>query len=151
MAATITRQLNYKINGIEYGQIKASIPTADVLTLNSIPVQAIAAPVGSGKIIEVISAFGDIPAYSGSPYASNVILNLVFAGSTITYWFKNNFLDATTARAVSLGISNSGIAAGDVEMIANTALNIYVPSGDPTNAGTGSDIVIYINYRIITL
>ena len=134
-------------SGIEciQGTAKLTIATADVLTLNTTPIQIVAAP-SAGYAIEVISASMKM-VYVSATYATNTILELITAGATnrqAETQIKNSastirrFADATT-----LGSATA------IQLIDNAALNVTVASGDPT-AGD-SEITIYVTYRIITL
>jgi hypothetical protein len=134
-------------SGIEciQGTAKLTIATADVLTLNTTPIEIVAAP-GAGYAIEVISASMKM-VYVSATYATNTSLELLTAGATnsqASTVIKNSastirrFADATTLASATA-----------TQLVENAALNVTVASGDPT-AGD-SDITIYVTYRIITL
>jgi len=134
-------------SGIEciQGTAKLTIATADVLHLNTTPIEIVAAP-GAGYAIEVISASMKM-VYNSATYATNTSLELLTTGATnsqASTTIKNSastirrFADATT-----LGSATA------TQLVDNAALNVTVASGDPT-AGD-SDITIYVTYRIITL
>jgi len=134
-------------SGIEciQGTAKLTIATADVLTLNTTPIEIVAAP-GAGYAIEVISASMKM-VYVSATYATNTSLELITAGATnsqASTVIKNSastirrFADATTLASATA-----------TQLVDNAALNVTVASGDPT-AGD-SDITIYVTYRIITL
>jgi hypothetical protein len=134
-------------SGIEciQGTAKLTIATADVLHLNTTPIEIVAAP-GAGYAIEVISASMKM-VYNSATYATNTSLELLTAGATnsqASTVIKNSastirrFADATTLASATA-----------TQLVDNAALNVTVASGDPT-AGD-SDITIYVTYRIITL
>jgi hypothetical protein len=134
-------------SGIEciQGTAKLTIATADVLTLNTTPIEIVAAP-GVGYAIEVISASMKM-VYVSATYATNTSLELLTAGATnsqASTVIKNSastirrFADATTLASATA-----------TQLVENAALNVTVASGDPT-AGD-SDITVYCTYRIITL
>ena len=134
-------------SGIEciQGTAKLTIATADVLHLNTTPIEIVAAP-GAGYAIEVISASMKM-VYNSATYATNTSLELITAGATnsqASTVIKNSastirrFADATTLASATA-----------TQLVENAALNVTVASGDPT-AGD-SDITIYVTYRIITL
>jgi hypothetical protein len=134
-------------SGIEciQGTAKLTIATADVLTLNTTPIEIVAAP-GAGYAIEVISASMNM-VYVSATYATNTSLELITAGATnsqASTVIKNSastirrFADATTLASATA-----------TQLVENAALNVTVASGDPT-AGD-SDITVYCTYRIITL
>jgi hypothetical protein len=134
-------------SGIEciQGTAKLTIATADVLHLNTTPIEIVAAP-GAGYAIEVISASMKM-VYVSATYATNTSLELITAGATnsqASTVIKNSastirrFADATTLASATA-----------TQLVENAALNVTVASGDPT-AGD-SDITVYCTYRIITL
>ena len=134
-------------SGIEciQGTAKLTIATADVLQLNTTPIEIVAAP-GAGYAIEVISASMKM-VYVSATYATNTSLELITAGATnsqASTVIKNSastirrFADATTLASATA-----------TQLVENAALNVTVASGDPT-AGD-SDITVYVTYRIITL
>ena len=134
-------------SGIEciQGTAKLTIATADVLHLNTTPIEIVAAP-GAGYAIEVISASMNM-VYVSATYATNTSLELITAGATnsqASTVIKNSastirrFADATTLASATA-----------TQLVDNAALNVTVASGDPT-AGD-SDITVYVTYRIITL
>lgn len=134
-------------SGIEciQGTAKLTIATADVLHLNTTPIEIVAAP-GAGYAIEVISASMKM-VYNSATYATNTSLELITAGATnsqASTVIKNSastirrFADATTLASATA-----------TQLVDNAALNVTVASGDPT-AGD-SDITVYCTYRIITL
>ena len=127
------------------GTAKLTIATADVLHLNTTPIEIVAAP-GAGYAIEVISASMKM-VYNSATYATNTSLELITAGATnsqASTVIKNSastirrFADATTLASATA-----------TQLVENAALNVTVASGDPT-AGD-SDITVYVTYRIITL
>lgn len=121
-----------------------TIPTAQVLTLNSIPVLAVAAP-GANKVVKVESWVAKIT-YNSVAYATNVTLELIFSGAGSAVASEATFLTRTANGTVNMPIkTNSGISV--TQLLANTALYVKVSTGDPT-AGN-SDIVLYIDYSIL--
>ena len=134
-------------SGIEciQGTAKLTIATADVLHLNTTPIEIVAAP-GAGYAIEVISASMKM-VYNSATYATNTSLELITAGATnsqASTVIKNS---ATTIRRFADATTLASATA--TQLVDNAALNVTVASGDPT-AGD-SDITIYVTYRIITL
>ena len=127
------------------GTAKVVIPTAQVLTLNSAPVQLVAAP-GAGYAIEVISASVKVD-FNTTAYATNVLLNIKNSGATYPT-NKLNCLDSTVSMIKQISFTSTS-STTNTQTIENAALNLEVETGDPT-AGD-SDITIYVTYRIITL
>ena len=126
-------------------EVKIDIPTAQVLTLNSVPVQLVAAP-GAGYAIEVLSASVKVD-FNTTAYATNVLLNIKNSGATYPT-NKLNCLDSTVSMIKQISFTSTS-STTNTQTIENAALNLEVETGDPT-AGD-SDITIYVTYRIITL
>ena len=121
-----------------------TIASADVLTLNTTPIEIVAAQ-GVGKYIEVISASVNID-FNSVAYATNTTLQLINSGSTVEQ-FASPTLDASIAQIANFSAATP--SAAQVQLTANTALNVSVKSGDPT-AGD-SDITVYVLYRVVTI
>ena len=126
-------------------QASITIPTAEVLTLNSIPVEIVPAP-GAGYAIEVLSASVKM-VYNSTAYATNVILQIENAGATYPT-DKLQCLDATVSMFKQLS-SLSTSTVSNTQMLENAALNVTVSGGEPTTGN--SDIKVYVTYRIMTL
>lgn len=149
MAATITTVEKYFRGTTEYGTIKVSIPTADVLQLNGTPIDVIAAP-GSGKTIQCLSGYLDIPTYGGTPYATNVSISAQISGADLPQLWNQYFLNTSVAKGFFWTPYNGfPITATLTQMIPNTKLQIICGGGNPT-AGN-SNIVCYITYKIFVL
>lgn len=121
---------------------EVTINTAEVLTLNSVPVEIIPAP-GAGKMILILSADA-ILIYNTITYATNTDLQLKYSTGT-TVAEAAGFLAATNSPCKPLlRVYNSGVAV--IQAIENKAVLATVATGDPT-AGN-SLIRILISYRI---
>jgi hypothetical protein len=123
-----------------------SIATADVLTLNSTPIELVAAQ-GAGKVIEILSATVKI-VYVSAAYAANTNLQLLTSGATDAQFDNDKLLVAT----VSTHRRMTGLeptAATDTQLLENAAVNVTVETGDPTTGD--SDIEIFVTYRVITV
>ena len=125
-----------------------NIPTASVLTLNSLPLTIVPAP-GAGLAIQVVSATASMT-YNTTPYATNGALSLISLGSVISQakLTANGFLFGTVTRNVSFGITKSDLIT-DTQIGVNTPLLVQVDSADPT-AGD-SDITVTVLYRILPI
>ena len=132
-------------SGIEciQGTAKLTIATADVLTLNTTPIEIVAAP-SAGYAIEVVSASMKM-VYNSTPYATNTALVLIASTANL---YQTQTVIAQSANAFSK-FEPENAAPDNIQLVDNAALNVTVASGDPT-AGD-SDINIYVTYRIITL
>ena len=121
-----------------------SIASADVLTLNSIPVELVAAP-GAGYAIEVINASLKM-VYNSVAYATNTSVQLLVSGAAqYQSAFNGSVLSSASSTFNSIGKS----ALAGTNVIENAALNVTVGTGDPT-AGD-SDIEIFVLYRLIAV
>ena len=120
-----------------------TIATADVLQLNTTPIEVIPAP-GAGFAIRVLSAEMKM-VYVSADYATNT--SLVLIADTLT----------EKQAGTNIGISQSAFSnieievnsESEVQIIDNKPINITIETGNPT-AGD-SDIKVYVSYRIITL
>jgi len=133
-------------SGIEciQGTAKLTIATADVLTLNTTPIEIVAAP-GAGYAIEVLSASMKM-VYNSVAYATNTTLELKVTGanSPQIQWGAS-VLSATIDKFNAQSIDSNS----NTNVLENAPLMATVDLGNPT-AGD-SDITIYVTYRIITL
>ena len=123
-----------------------TIATADVLQLNSTPLTIVAAQ-GAGTVIEVISAFMKMT-YNSATYATNVGLAIGCSGADEPQVISATALNASASSIRKLAV-DSTFAATDTQIIENTALEVYVLTGDPTTGD--SDITVHVLYRVITL
>lgn len=126
-------------------EASVTIASADVLQLNSTPIEIIAAP-GAGFAIEVISASVKVD-FNSSAYATNIDINVVASGATQSQ-YQGNILEATVPTNRNL-TPTTGLIASDTQIAENAALYVSVGTGNPT-AGN-SDITVYVTARKITL
>lgn len=121
------------------------IPTASVLTGNSVPVSIVGAP-GANKVIVPISAI-EILSYNSTPYATNGVTNLRHETATdACMTLGTSFLFGTTTKTAVM--SNNPInSVTDTQCLANKALLWEVGTGDPT-AGDSS-VTVAVMYRIV--
>lgn len=119
---------------------KITLSSAQILALNTTPIQLVAAP-GVGKLLKLKSVVYKINA--GTPYATNVTLNVVYAGFTSLHIAGLDILDDVA------GVIRDATGVANSQMKDNTALQMFVPGGDPIT-GT-STVDVYITYEIITL
>lgn len=124
---------------------KVHIKSADILALNSTPVELITAP-GAGKVIEVLSVQGH-ETFVSAKYLTNTTLQVIdkVTGNALfsdTATILAAVADVTAQLALSIGATALAITE-------NGSVDLTVKNGDPT-AGD-SDIDIYITYKINTL
>lgn len=124
-----------------------TIASADVLQLNSTP-QTIVAAQGAGTSIEVISASVKID-FNSAAYATNTSLHLHIAGADDNVGqIGNNILTATVTQTCS-SYAPSNPSSGQTQVLSNAALQVTVPSGNPTTGD--SDIEVFVLYRVINV
>jgi len=137
---SVTASLSVLSSGIS---TQLTIPNAQVLTLNSIPITIVSAV--PGYAIEVISASVKID-NPGAPYATNVGIELICSGATERQLASLSALNASVTSIRRLAVDSTHIST-DTQLIENSDLLVQVPTGDPT-AGD-ADITVFVNYRLI--
>lgn len=120
-----------------------TIPSADVLTLNSVPIEIVSAQ-GAGTAIQVMSASFKM-VYGTTQYATNYNIQLLTSGA-IVQQAEVEGLNASVSNIRAFEISHTNVPTG-TQIIENAALNVTVETGNPT-AGD-SDITVYVYYRVI--
>lgn len=123
-----------------------AITSAQILTLNSVPINIVSAP-GSGKYIEVISSTLKVN-YLTAPYAVNTTLQLINTGA-VTSQVESVTAIASTISKIAILIKILPSGAADTQILENTALQVKVQTGNPS--GGFGDIVVKVLYRIVTI
>ena len=131
---------------------KLDIPSAEVLTLNSVP-KPFGITVPAGYYVQPIA--GSFRATNGTTaYDTNVQLAARFIGA------DTNISNSTAnwVRALQSTVDRSGVlpfdaaigaTTSDTQVLPATDIEIYVVGGDPLNGD--SDITIYLTYMLIEL
>lgn len=143
--------LQGKLNSIGTVQtVAVTIPTASVLTLNSVGYTVVPSP-GVGLAILVLGATAQIKTYGGAAYATHTVLALKTdtADDAESQALITNTLLKRTAACIKVFQVVSGSDNNTPQLIGNKALKAYVVTGDPT-AGS-SDIVITCTYQTISV
>jgi hypothetical protein len=135
-------------NGIVHlgGRAKLVIPSAQVLTLNSVPV-AFGLTVPSGYYTQVLGASASI-VYNSAAYATNTQLQLTNGGAAALGTIGSNFLASTVSKTTT-SYSPENPTAGQTQVLSATDVFVIVRTGDPT-AGD-SDITVYLTYVLIKI
>jgi hypothetical protein len=139
--ASLQGLADYYFCGIKCASL--TIPSADVLQLNSTPLTIV--PAVAGKAISVID-FSRSVDYGTTPYATNTHLQIKTAGADVGQVQQSNSLAATTSSHWN-DFDRVTPTAGQTQLLANADLQVFVPTGDPT-AGD-SDIEVFVLYREI--
>jgi len=132
-----------------------SISSAQILQLNSTPVQIVPAP-GAGKVIQVVTANCNyIPggtAYTASGHPLNFSYGAVGNGNTINTTSNTSFLQNGTLGLNTLQIfinPNQATQGMSTSQIINTPLFIYDATANPTlGNGTMTCNVMYTTYSV---
>ena len=126
--------------------VKISIPTAQVLTLNSSPIIVVPAP-GAGFAVQVVSTSYHV-LFNTTAYATNTQLRLITdtanSAQSDLPGALNKTVDAWSAMPFT-----TVFGATLFSIVEDKALQATVASGDPT-AGD-SDIDMFITYKILTV
>jgi hypothetical protein len=127
---------------------EVTILSADILTLNSNPVQIIPTP-GAGKAIEIISASRKLD-FNTTPYATNTRLTLeTTSGNVEIMIWGTGGLNTNLSSNILLATSVTTTSATAQQLFENEGVFVSVQTGNPTSGD--SDIKVYVAYRIITL
>lgn len=129
-------------SGVVIKEASLLIPSSKVLTLHDTPLDIV--PAKSGIIINPIDGSVSID-YGTTPYDTNVGLQLIQdnGGSFKPILSSLTALNASTSVTRKLSMSSS-FAAGDSQLLVNTALQVYVPTANPLNGD--SDITVKALY-----
>lgn len=127
---------------IEYTK-EITIETAQVLTLHSVPVLAIAAV--TSRTLRIRNIRASIT-YNSTTYAVNTTIEIYTDTATMFQFQIINFLAATLTRSI-IGRANTVTpGASDTQFISGKGIYIDVATGDPTTGN--SQIKIKIDYIV---
>lgn len=145
--AQLATEISTRRNSCPAYCAKVTLTAAQVLQLNSTPIQIVAAP-GYGKAIDVISVARKLD-FNSIAYATNLHL-LLYIDTADDWMFEwdANGLGGTNTTIIK-GTNNPVTVNSDTQLIENKSVIALVEAGDPT-AGD-SDITIYVYYHIINL
>jgi hypothetical protein len=123
----------------------ATINSAAILTINTTPIQLIAAA-GAGKAIVMLGTTTVTSTYGTVAYATNTNVEIYTDTATEAQIFFQTVLNNTLTRTTMGSVLNAP-AAANTQIIANKGIYLTTLSGNPT-AGDGS---ITINYQYIII
>ncbi len=125
-------------------KVTLTITEAEIEALNTTEIEIISAP-GAGKYIQILS-HSYLVREVGSAYTSNTNVRCKYSTDIdANYLITWNAILALTAKTIKDGDTSANPAR---EWIEDDAVNVFVPTGDPGAAGTGS-IIITLFYRIV--
>lgn len=141
------QQYHWYVGGVPQ-RVKISLSSAQILLLHGTPILCIAAP-GAGYAIRVLRASAQLTA--DIDYSTHQQLALYTSQTYPQALTVSTFLDQGGAAVITHQYFNNTTAANgeDTPIVANAALYVYVPGGNPA-AGTGT-VNLYITYEILTL
>ncbi len=118
-----------------------TISTVDVLQLNSVPIEIVAAV--SGKAIEILSASLKM-AYNSVAYATNTNITLTATGASEDQ-YEFGSIPLSSASDVFAGTQGNDDTIDSI--IENASITVSVAIGNPTLGN--SDIEVFVLYRLI--
>ena len=130
------------IGGVVEQEATVTLSTADILSGNSVPVQIVAAQ-GAGTLIVITSPIVCKFKFGSAAFATNVTHKFYYGTSAYTNSIQ--IIDQT-ADAIQL-VRPIDLQGPSLE---NKAINFQVDTGNPTG-GTGSTMVVYFKYKVVTL
>ena len=132
-------------------QNTVQIDHADILTLNSVPIELVSSP-GAGKAIDVIHTTYSIYGALGvvTPYATFMVLNIITDTAAVAQEFDNKILKSTINRTLNTNTLPSVSTTSDTKIIANKGLYLQTDI-NPTGGAVGQYLVINVMYRIIDI
>ncbi len=130
---------------------KITLSAADILTANSVPIDAIAAP-GAGTAIEIISASVKYT-YATAAFGTGKFFTLQASTGTYPMYQSSNVLNRTSNRfskftdTTAIVFTTPTTDCG-VQLVDNDKITI---KADADSATGGGSAIIYITYRIVSL
>lgn len=140
----------YYISGSGGGsvrQLKRTLSSAEVLTLNSNPITLLAAP-GVGTAYDVFSVLARMN-FSGAAYTTNTNLRVKYSTSTSQVIANSSVILTQTTSARWGRMGNAAFASGSIQYAENDSVIVDVATGNPTAGGGTVDI--FIAYMILAL
>lgn len=134
-------------SGIEILLAETEISSAEILAMNSTPVQIIPAP-GAGKAISILSVIINYQ-YGTSDYATNTTLTGFFdtiGDATTNPYCTNQSLLPSTSSKIGTFRQNSP---ADIGVGNNKPFMLATKTGNPT--GGDGTLKVYVTYNIIEL
>jgi len=139
--------VNY-INGVLSANVletTTTITSAQILSLNSIPIQLI--PPVSGSLISVVSGWIENNFSGSTPYDTNTNIELYIDTADVYVCFEGKMLLSTIPRKTQLILNPSPVPETQTQLLNNKGLYINVISGNPLNGNF--DIRIHLFYQLL--
>lgn len=127
---------------------QVTLTNAQVLALNGTPIQIVASPGSANVVVLPISATMAYT-FAVAAYATNTELDLIHAGSSVAM-MKTSINQASSTFAQFASNATATPSAGN-NFIANAALNLFVPAGNPTGGNVGASIKITVLYTLMSV
>lgn len=143
--ARVSQNLTPQLNPCPTYCAEVTIPSAEVLQLNSTPKTIVPAQ-GAGTVIEVISASVKLD-FNTTAYGTTDEIMLRTTGST-NRQASAIVLDATVSTIRNF-TTIQATGATDVQMVTNADLTVEAKTNNPTSGD--SDITVYVLYRVINV
>lgn len=128
-------------------EVSISITSANVLSLNTTPIELVASP-GAGKYLEVVSATVYIE-YNSSAYDTNIKLLIRSSDADVAQFEDSSALISTITKSCKFIPNTIAATSAQTFLTENKGLEVLVDSGDPDNGD--SDIKIKLLYRVVTI
>lgn len=144
--------LDGRMRHVVGGYRTVQIPTASVLTLNTVPIQIVPAP-GAGKLIVptmmIASMVYNSTTYSTNSGGASLIYGTAGAGTSTGFTVTQAFLQASTGTNVQVINQASAATYLPAATDVNVPLTLIAASSDPTTGN--SDLYIRVYFMIVTV
>lgn len=144
--------LRGRLRHVSGGYRTVTIPTASVLTLNSVPVQIVPAP-GAGLMLVPYLMVGSL-VYKSATYAVNASgaslkYGTAGAGTSTGFTFTQGFLQTGSGTAIQVVNQSSSATYLPATTDVNVPLTLIAASSDPTTGD--SDLYVRVYYYVLTV
>lgn len=138
-------------DGAGFLTARVTMSAAELLTGNSVPIDAIAAP-GAGLAIEIISASVKY-VYATAAFGTGKYLTLQASTGTYAQYQSGNVLNKTSSRFSKFTDTSAIIYTTPTTDLGNQLVDndkITIKT-DADSATGGGNVIVYITYRLVTI